>query len=150
MIKYYPPKGGRRSPQWLLSIWGLQRGWGGTATGWGRGEFQVSATGVRYIAHVQMVDQLSAQVVLLLTLTLQRLQRLLQLTIWDVLQTHCILELTVQDFCFLFQDFELVLQALKLHLEGQEEDFVESCMFQQLKGLTYLYLILFEGWYQFL
>lgn len=68
-------------PRWLFCIWGEQSCRGGTATGWSGGECQVGTPGVGYIAHAEMVDQLPAQVVLLLTLTLHRLQCFLQLRI---------------------------------------------------------------------
>lgn len=74
-----------------------------------------------HVAQAQVVEQLSPEVVLLLALALHRLQRLLQLTLGDVLQTHGVLELALQDLRLLLQDLELVLQALKLHLEEQQE-----------------------------
>lgn len=103
-------------PCWLLCIWGEQSRWGGGATGRGRGECQVGTAGVGHIAHTEVVHQLPAQVFLLLTLTLQGLQSLLQLGVWDVLQTQRVLQLAIEKLCLLLQDLDLMFQAFILHL----------------------------------
>lgn len=91
------------------------------------GERQMGSCSVDAVTQAEVVGQLLPQIVLLLALTLEGIQGLLQLTLRNVLQTQCVFQLTVEKDSLLLEDFNFMFQPLILNLrrsrkDGQEQE----------------------------
>lgn len=95
------------------------------------GERYMGPGAVDAIAQAEVVGQLLPQVVLLLTLTLERIQGLLQLSSGDFFQPQCVLQLAVEEDGLLLQHLDFMFQPFILHLRRGGEE--ERIIFQHIQ-----------------
>lgn len=93
----------------------------------GDGEGQVGPGSVDAVAQAEVVGQFFPQVVLLLALSLQGVQRFLQLTLGDFLQAQCVFQLAVEEDGLLLQHLDFMFQSLVLHLGKDRGEILFLC-----------------------